>query len=125
MSIIDIYVVMTSMHFPDDSDKHKILPMIHFAQMLQQVGQDRKPSVHHLLYSVISLVTIHPPEDNEGGLQTIVNFVSPQTCCCKIISLFLNYIDQTCITMLQTKLCDICLSNVVCIHFYFNQYISF
>jgi superfamily II DNA helicase RecQ len=93
----------------------KVLSMIHFVQMLGQAGQDRKPSMHHLLYSAIPLVTIHPSKDH-GGLQAMVDFVSCQTCYRRTVSLFLNGMDQTCLTMLQTELCDVCVSNVVRVH---------
>jgi superfamily II DNA helicase RecQ len=83
--------------------------------MSGQVGRDGKPSTHHLLYSSIPLVTIHPSEDH-GGLQAMVDFVSLQTCCRRTVSLFLDGIDQTCLTMLQTELCDVCVSNVVRVH---------
>ncbi|KAG2111477.1 hypothetical protein DEU56DRAFT_919982 [Suillus clintonianus] len=88
----------------------KILSMIHFAQMSGRAGRDGKPSVHHLLYSNIPSVDINPSEDH-AGLQSMVDLVSHQTCRRRSISLFLDGIDQTCLSMLSTELCDVCQSH--------------
>ncbi|KAG1727342.1 P-loop containing nucleoside triphosphate hydrolase protein [Suillus lakei] len=92
--------------------KDNILSVVHFAQMSGRAGRDGQPSVHHLLYSAIPSVNIHASEDHLGQ-QAMLDFASLKSCRRRTLSIFLDGIDHTCLSMLNVELCDVCLSSSV------------
>lgn len=90
----------------------KTLALIHFAQMSGRAGRDGKPSTHFLFYSCIPAVTVRPSDDHEGQ-QAMVDFVTLDSCRRSTLSSFLDGVDQTCTSILNAQLCDICLSHAV------------
>ncbi|KAG2345002.1 hypothetical protein BDR05DRAFT_946975 [Suillus weaverae] len=67
-------------------------------------------SIHIIVNREISWLSTDQHGDKQD--KAMVDFMSPQTCHCRTVFLFLDGIDQTCLTMLQTELCDVCISNV-------------
>lgn len=89
-----------------------LLNMVHFAQMSGRAGRDGKSSYHHLLFSNVPSTNIQLSDDH-GGQQAMIDFVSLESCRRRTLSLFLDEIDQTCLSLLTAELCDICLSHSV------------
>ncbi|KAG1763535.1 P-loop containing nucleoside triphosphate hydrolase protein [Suillus occidentalis] len=93
------------------SRTEQVLSAIHFVQTGGRAGHDGKPCIHHLIYTTVPSVNANPSEDHLGE-QTMVKFVSQNVCCRCTLSLFLDGIDHTCMSMLHAELCDVCVAGL-------------